>query len=228
MPSVPIRSTKPGLNVAEQQGGTYMRLYDAKAAPSARRVTIYLAEKGIEIERIDLNLKAQEQKSPEFLKKNPKGQVPVLQLDDGTFLPESAAIVEYLEEVHPNPPMLGGTLEERAHTRASERIANDLFTRMAFVLLNGSSSAAAARPGVVQVPQIAEYLQPSVDQLLEQLESRIADREFLAGRNPTIADCTLFALMEAAYFSFKYELPANYPRLRAWYKRFSERPSARI
>jgi glutathione S-transferase len=74
----------------------------------------------------------------------------------------------------------------------------------------------------------ASGMQPSVDQLLEQLESRIGDRVFLAGRNPTIADCTLFALMEAAYFSFKYELPANYPRLRAWYKRFSERPSARI
>jgi len=205
-----------------------MRLFETKTAPSARRVAIYLAEKGIEIERVEVNLLANEQKSPEFLKKNPLGKVPVLELQDATYLPESAAIVEYLEEVHPNPSMIGKTAEERAHARASERIASDLFTRMALILLHSHPSMPKRRPGFIQVPQIAEVLQQSVDQLLDQLEARISDRDFLAGQNPTIADCTFFALMEAAYGSFDYKLPDSCPRLRAWYQRFRTRPSALI
>ena len=205
-----------------------MKLMGAKTAPSARRVTIYLAEKGIELDRIEVNLSAKEQKSPEFLKKNPLGKVPVLELDNGTFLPESAAIIEYLEEIHPNPPMIGETAEERADVRASERIASDVFIRLAYVLLHSHPSVPKNRPGFIQIPQIAEALQESVDQLLDQLEIRIADREFLAGQHPTIADCTLFALLEAAYPAFEYELPERCPRLRAWYERFSKRPSAKI
>ena len=205
-----------------------MKLFTAKTAPSARRVAIYLAEKGIEIERIEVNLIAKEQRSADFLRKNPIGKVPVLELDDGTFLPESAAIVEYVEEVHPNPPMIGKTLEERAHARASERIASDIFARMALVLLHSHPSVPKNRPDFIQFPQIAQGLQQSVAQLLQQLETRIADRLFLAGRHPTIADCTFFALMETAYMSFDYELPPSCPRLRAWYGRFKTRPSALI
>ncbi|MGH8210063.1 MAG: glutathione S-transferase N-terminal domain-containing protein [Steroidobacteraceae bacterium] len=79
-----------------------MKLYGI-GPPSPRRVAVYLAEKGIDIERVAVNLRAGEQRTPEFLKKNPLGKVPVLELDDGTYLPESAAIMEYFEERFPNP-----------------------------------------------------------------------------------------------------------------------------
>ena len=205
-----------------------MRLLDSKTAPSARRVTIYLAEKGIDLERVPVDLRSREQKAPEFLRKNSIGKVPVLELDNGTFLPESAAIVEYLEELYPEPPLIGTTSEERAEARASERIASDVFVRLAYVLLHSHPSIPKTRPGFIQVPQIAAVLQESVDQLLDQLEARIADQEFLSGARPTIADCTFYALMEAAYSAFEYELPERCPRLRAWHARFCKRPSAQL
>src|SRR5258708_40309774 len=101
-----------------------MRLYEAKMAPYPRRVKIYLAEKGIELERVEVDLHAGENRSAAFLKKNPSGKIPVLELDGGAFLPESAAIMEYLEEIYPAPPMLGETPEQRAQTRATDRIAS--------------------------------------------------------------------------------------------------------
>ena len=95
-----------------------MKLYGAKEAPNPRRVTIYLAEKGLAIERVDFAPPYRETKTPDFLAKNPAGKIPVLELDDGTCIAESAAIVEYLEELHPEPPMIGTTAVERAQVRA--------------------------------------------------------------------------------------------------------------
>ena len=205
-----------------------MRLFEGKRTPSARRVTIYLAEKGIELERVEMNLQAREQKSAEFLAKNSIGKVPVLELDNGTYLPESAAIVEYLEELYPQPPMIGETPQERAQARASERIVGEIFTRLAFGLMHTHPSVPKNRPGFVQVPGVAEILLPSADELLDQLEVRMGDNMFLAGPRPTIADCSLFALMEISYPVFDYELPERCPNLRRWYAHFRDRPSAQL
>jgi len=112
-----------------------MRLYEAKMAPYPRRVKIYLAEKGIELERVEVDLHARENRSPAFLKKNPSGKIPVLELEGGAFLPESAAIMEYLEEIYPRPSMLGETPEQRAQTRATDRVASEIFTVLAQMLM---------------------------------------------------------------------------------------------
>ncbi|HSZ07541.1 MAG TPA: glutathione S-transferase family protein [Steroidobacteraceae bacterium] len=205
-----------------------MRLFDAKMAPYPRRVTIYLAEKKIDLERIEVDLHAMEQRSPAFLQMNPAGKVPVLELDSGAFLPESAAIVEYLEEIYPSPSMFGETAEERAQIRATERIASEIFTLLAQVLLHTVPAALEIHPGLVQHPQVGEALQPLVGQLLDQLEARMEDHNFLAGPSPTAADCTFFALMDAVYSGLGYVLPDRCPRLRAWYMRFQQRPSARM
>jgi glutathione S-transferase len=204
-----------------------MRLYYTKMAPYPRRVSIYLAEKGIELERVEIDLYAMGHKSPEFLKMNPAGKVPVLQLDNGDFLPESAAIVEYLEESYPNPPMFGKTAEQRAQTRATERIADEIFTLLGQSLMHTAPAALKFHPGLTQHPEVGEALQPLLDQLLDQLEARIGHKNFLAGDSPTVADCTFFALMSAVYPGFGYVLPERCPRLRAWYERFQERPSAK-
>ena len=88
-------------------------------AANPRRVKIYLAEKGLkDIEQVDFLPPFNELRSPAFLAKNPAGRIPVLELDDGTWLPESDAIIEYLEELYPEPPMLGTTPLERAWVRA--------------------------------------------------------------------------------------------------------------
>jgi len=196
-------------------------------APYPRRVKIYLAEKGIELERVEVDLHAMENRSPAFLKKNPSGKIPVLELDSGTFLPESAAIMEYLEEIYPSPTMLGETPEQRAQARATDRVASEIFTVLAQMLMHTNPAALQFHPGLVQHLQVGEALQPLVDQLLDQMEERIGDQSFLAGSRPTVADCTFFALIDAISLGFGYVLPERCPRLRAWYKRFQQRPSAK-
>ena len=109
-----------------------MLLYQVARGANVRRLIIYMAEKGIDIPRHEVDVATGEHKSPAFLAMNPAGRVPVLETDDGRFISESAAIMEYLEELHPDPPMIGTTPGERAHVRAVERIANDLKPKKVF------------------------------------------------------------------------------------------------
>src|ERR1051325_12136801 len=100
-----------------------MKIYDFVGAPNPKKVRVYLAEKGLEIPCVQVNIVTGENRTPEFLKKNPLGGLPVLELDDGSFLSESLAIIEYFEELHPDPPMIGKTPLERARVRPLARIA---------------------------------------------------------------------------------------------------------
>lgn len=201
-----------------------MKLFLTSMAPYPRRVTLYLNEKGIALDRQEVDLHRLENLSPEFLAKNPAGKVPLLELDNDSYLPESAAIIEYLEELYPTPPMIGRTAEERAQVRATDRVASEVFVLLSQILMHTSPAALQIHPGLRQMPDVGTALQPLLDQLLDQLEQRIGDQTFLAGATPTIADCTLFALMEAIYPGFGYELPERCEHLRAWYDRFRLRP----
>ena len=98
-----------------------MKLYDFAQAPNPRKVRVYLAEKGIRVPLQTVDLGKGEQRSPEFLKINSLAAVPVLELDDGTRIPESLAIIEYFEELYPNPPLLGTDPVSRARVRGCER-----------------------------------------------------------------------------------------------------------
>jgi glutathione S-transferase len=101
-----------------------MKLYDFPLAPNPRKLRVCLAEKGIEIPKVRVDLTRGEQNTPEFLAKNRTDGLPVLELDDGSCLRESLAIIEYLEELHPEPPMIGRAPFERARVRALERTAD--------------------------------------------------------------------------------------------------------
>src|SRR5712692_641082 len=94
-------------NAPTQDEGTTMKLYDFPQSPNCRKVRVYLAEKGLSVPLQQINLLAGEQSSPEFLRRNPFGAVPILELDDGTVIPESLVIIEYFEELYPEPPLLG-------------------------------------------------------------------------------------------------------------------------
>src|SRR5215470_13143061 len=98
-----------------------MKLYDYPQSPNCRKVRIYLAEKGLTVPLQPVDLLASEQRSPEFLRRNPFGAVPILELDDGMVIPESLAIIEYFEEQQPQPPLFGVTPLSRALVRAWER-----------------------------------------------------------------------------------------------------------
>src|SRR5499425_2338070 len=99
-----------------------MKIYDFAGAPNPKKLRVYLAEKGINVPMEQVDIISGQNRQPEFLKKNPLGGLPVLELDDGSHLPESLAIIEYFEETHPEPSMIGKTPLDRAKVRSLERI----------------------------------------------------------------------------------------------------------
>jgi glutathione S-transferase len=200
-----------------------MKLYGNRVGSNCRRVTIYLAEKGLDVALVEVDLAAGEHKTPDFLAKNPAGLIPVLEADDGSYIPESSAIVEYLEEIYPEPSMLGDTPEIRGKVRAVERIANDLAI-FSGAMLQHSHPLFADR--IKQNPAVAEIMRGSVDGQLAVLERHIGEKPFLVTDRPTLADMTLFSFTQAFRVRMNTALTEGYPRLSAWYERFEKRPSA--
>lgn len=200
-----------------------MKLYGNTVGSNCRRVTIYLVEKGLNIELAEVDVAAGAHKTAEFLAKNPAGLIPVLELDDGSYIPESSAIVEYLEDVHPEPSMIGTTPGMRGKVRALERIASDLAI-VSGTMLQHSHPRFASH--IKQVPAVADAMRVNVNQQLAVLEAHLGASPFLAGDRPTIADITLFSFTQAFKARMDTDLTEGYPRLSAWYERFAKRPSA--
>jgi glutathione S-transferase len=198
-----------------------VKIYDFPFAPNPRKLRVYLAEKGIEVPFEMVNIVHGEQHKPEFLAKNPLASLPVLELDDGSVLTESLAIIQYFEELHPEPPMIGTTPLERARTRRLEQIA------CLGVLVPTGRLVHATRsplPGVEPNEGVAANAREALPAPLALLEAEVADRPFLAGPRPTIADCTLFAALKFAEM-LEVDLGTG-PNLKRWYAEFSQRPSA--
>ena len=200
-----------------------MKLYGNTTGSNCRRVTIYLAEKGLSIELVEIDVASREHKTPEFLAKNPAGLIPVLELDDGSYIPESSAIVETLEEIYPKPSMMGDTPAVRGKVRAVERIASDLAI-VAGAMLQHSHPRFASH--IKQVPAVAEVMRANADQQLAVLEKHLGAKPFLVTNRPTIADVTLFSFTQAFRVRMNTTLTEGYPLLSAWYERFEGRPSA--
>jgi glutathione S-transferase len=199
-----------------------MKLYHFQFAPNPRKVRVYLAEKGISIPLEPIDLTRGENRTPAFLAKNPMGSLPVLELDDGSCLTESLAIIEYLEELHPDPPMIGTSPLARARVRELERFAEtSIFNRIARIFFNTSP----VFPREQQVPAAAEQARAGLPNALAVMDARIGSSRFVAGDRPTIADCTLFAAFEHAKLA-KIPIDPCYENLTRWYGTFAARPSA--
>ncbi len=202
-----------------------MKLYGAYMAANPRRVKVYLAEKGLDIEQVDFDPPYLEMKTPDFYERSPTDRIPVLEMDDGSFLPESTAIIEYIEARHPEPNMLGATDEERARARAITSIVSDLVIPMGNYIRHTDPDFLVSR-GLEPRAEIAAFFEPSVGRGLNALEAVLGDKPFLLNDRPMIPDCHCFALFHACIDKFTYELPAKFANLNAWYRRFEERPSA--
>jgi glutathione S-transferase len=200
-----------------------MKVYDFVGAPNPKRLRVYLAEKGIKVPCEQVNIVSGENRTPEFLKKNPTGGLPVLELDDGSHLSESLAIMEYFEDLHPTPPMLGTTPVERARVREAERIAElGVLFRIAQIFQNTHPFMAAR---LKQSPDTAENARNQLGNVLKTLDARVGSRPFVAGERPSIADCTLFAALEFGEFA-QVPLDPAHKNLTRWYTAFKQRPSA--
>ena len=201
-----------------------MKIYDYPGAPNPRKLRIYLAEKGLTVPFETVDLVSGKNRAPDFLRINPLGGVPVLELDDGSHLTESLAIMEYFEEVNPAPPMIGSTPLERARTRELERIAEiGVLSGVAGVFQNTHPMFAGR---LKQSKDAAETAHMRAMNALRVLNDRIGSRPFVAGGRPTIADCTLLAALDFAQFA-NVEVPNELTNVRRWATEFRKRPSAK-
>lgn len=205
-----------------------MKLYVFIVAPNPTRVRLYLEEKAlagapIGIEQVMVNLPSGEQRTPEHLARNPAGKLPVLELDDGTFLTESLAIIEYLEELHPEAPMIGSDPLERARVRELERIAEWSVLRPVAEIVHATDSPLGLPP----VPELAEAVRKDLPATWRRLDDLLSDgRPFLAGDRPTIADCTLAAGLQFGRFK-GVEPDPGHDHLARWNRDYRERPPGR-
>ena len=203
-----------------------MKLYNEdNPAPNPRKVRIFLAEKGLSVPTERVRMMKREHKAPEFLEKNSLGQVPVLELDDGTCLSESLAICRYLEELNPEPPLFGRTTLERAQTEMWIRRAEfRLWNPMGQVWINADPRTAAVNPN--QFKDYGEHSKKVVANAMRWIDRELADgREYLVGSYFSMADIVLLCGIDFAKF-VNMEMPDDAPHLRAWHARVSARPSA--
>lgn len=207
-----------------------MKLYDFKRAPNPRRVRIFLAEKGMEVPIVPVNLYRMEQLSPEFRAINPGCTVPVLETDDGERITESLAICHYLESLQPEPRLFGNDPVSEARVLMWNNIVEaEGMPAVAEVLRNLSPGFRDhAFPGPVgypQIPALVERGAARTEQFFDRVEQRLADVPYLAGEDFTLADITLLV---TADFAKWVEIDATRGRAAVadWYQRVASRPSA--
>lgn len=202
-----------------------MLLYDGGMAPNARRVRMFLAEKNIEVEMVNVDINALDQQSDEFTKLNPMQRVPVLVLDDGTALSESIAICRYFEEVQPDPPLMGTGAKEKALIEMWQR-------RMELNLMLPIAQAFRhLHPGAarLEVPQIAEWGEvnkPRAVHCMGILDEELRTHKFVVGERFSIADITAVIALQFLRPA-RIEIPENLVNLQRWFEEIKERPSSK-
>ena len=199
-----------------------MKLWSAAVAPNPRRVEIYLMEKGIEVETENIDLGAKANYEPEFVAMNPLARVPVLELDDGTFLARSKAICRYFEETHPEPPLLGSNTQERALIEMWDR-------RMESELMGNITGAFRhLHPywdgRIEQIPAYGDICKKNADDRMAWLNGELADRDYIAGDRFTLADITAICAFGIGRVA-KIRIPEELKNLTEWNERMSARDS---
>lgn len=208
-----------------------MKFYDCTTAPSPRRVRIFLSEKGITLDTVQVDLRNGEQFTDAFRAINPECTVPALQLEDGTVIADAIAICQYVEELHPDPPLIGSTPQERAVVTAINRqIERDGFFAAMDALRNTATGLKGrALPGphdYEQIPELAERGRKRLEHFFRDMEARLAGRAFVAGDRYTIADISALIVVDFAG-RLKLAVPEQCANLRRWYAAVSGRPSAK-
>ncbi len=199
-----------------------MKLYTS-VGPNPRVVVIAIAELGAEVELEQVDLMAGENRQPAHLERNPSGQLPTLELDDGSFLAEITAIVEYLDEKTAGS-LIGSTAEERAQTRMWVRridlnICENLASGFRF-----AEGLPLFKDRMHCIPQAADDFKEIVRDKLIWLDGLMDGKEFICGDRFTLADILLFSFLEFGA-SVGQPLDAKCERLQTWYARVAARPS---
>ena len=201
-----------------------MLFYDSpNPAPNPRRVRIFAAEKGIDLSSKEVSIPKREQKAPEYVANHPRGQTPILELDDGTVIAESVAIMRYLEAEQPDPPLFGTTAREIAEIEMwNRRVEMILMPAIAAVWVH-THPFTAALPG--RNVEWGESNRPRVVEGMRFFDGSLEGREYLAGSAFSAADILLLTTVDFAKF-IGLEMPSECANLLRWHERVSARPSA--
>jgi glutathione S-transferase len=201
-----------------------MKLYDGGRAPNPRRVRMFLAEKGIDVPLIPVDMNALGHKAPEIKELNPLMRLPVLVLDDGTVLTESVAICRYFEELHPQPPLFGTGALGRAQVEMWQR-------RMELNLMMPVAQAfrhihpAMKEWEIPQIPEWGEANKPKALEFLAVFDRDLAGRPFVSGDDFSIADITGMIAIDFMKPA-RLAVPEECTNVLRWYSSVKERPSA--
>jgi len=202
-----------------------MLLYHDTRAPNPRRVRIFLAEKGVAYDTIEVSINASANRTPEFRKKNPLSLLPVLELADGRILRESMAICRYVEELHPEPNLFGADAWERAQIEQWSRHAElELLIPITQVFRNCNPYWNGR---IKQAPEFGEIMRELVAGRFDWLDTELAHRPYLAGERFTVADITALCGIDFGKVSNIRINAATHANLAAWHARVSGRPSAK-
>lgn len=206
-----------------------MKLYSWGQAPNPRRVLIYLAEKGIEVEVVEAGEGAR--LSEDYLARYEGRAVPMLELDDGTQIGESMAICRYFEAEYPEPPLFGIDRRDRAIVEMWERRAETEAFPGASEVFRNSHPAFAGRglPGfvepVAQIPALVDRGRQRLERFFRRIDARLAGNPFIAGPRFTVADITALCATDFACKVVKLAVPEECANVRRWHEEVSDRPS---
>jgi glutathione S-transferase len=202
-----------------------MKLYNS-GGPNPRMVRMFMAEKGIDIPKVDVDLRGGENRREPYLKVNPSGQTPALELDDGTVLAEITAICEYLDEIKKDTPsLIGDTAEERGKTRMWTRRIDLNICEPATNGFRFAEGLKMFQDRVHCIPQAADDLKTTARKRLAWLDGMMDSKPFVTGNKLTMADILLFAFLDFMKGVGQPLDPAN-KNLTAWFERMKARPSA--
>jgi glutathione S-transferase len=210
-----------------------MKLYDFGPAPSAQRVRVFLAEKGLEVPTEQLNVREDAQFAAAFTAMNPFHCVPFLELDDGTVIAESMSICRYLEELHPEPALFGRTAEERAVIDMwLRRFELDGLIPMLHAVRNHLPMfAGRVVPGTrTDLPQLSAMVTRGKEMMeifLARVEPHMAKNNFVAGPDFTVADITGHFTVRMTN-ALEMDVAARYPAVGAWFAKVSARPAFQL
>jgi glutathione S-transferase len=207
-----------------------MKLYQSNASPNSRRVRIFLAEKGISMPIVPVDLAAREQFSDAYAVINPRRVVPALVLEDGTTIGEVPAIQRYLEEIHPEPRLLGATPKTKAEVAMwDRRVEQEGFASVMEAVRNAvpalKSRAIAGPHDYEQIPALVERSKARVLNFYADFNVRLAGVRFMAGDEFSVADITAVVTIDFSTRAAGLPVPEEHTALRGWYETVSGRPS---
>ena len=207
-----------------------MKLYQSDASPNSRRVRIFLAEKGISMPLVPVDLAAREQFSDAYAAVNPRRMVPTLVLDDGSAIGEVPAILRYIEEIHPEPPLLGVTAKTKAQVAMWERRAEmEGFASVMEAVRNAAprlqNRAIAGPHDYEQIPAVVDRSRKRLGNFYADFNTRLAEVRYVAGDAFSVADITAVVTVDFATKAAGLPIPEQHAALRRWYDSVSARAS---